>query len=305
KVVAASGPDHFDTVSAYYTADYMYERGYARQLIAYPYAAPKKIGDAAWNKAVAVVADAATQVPTTSNGGITDGGKTYTFPLKQSVPWNTTPPRQVTSQDSRREFKAFFNPVQPVGAPEYFTSTIAGLEAYDNAETAFFAKKSNKPTAANIANFQNTHTISGISTPDPSTVVIHLIQPAPDFIYMMAMPFTSARPVEYDKYVPDSAQFRQNTISDGPYQVTDYVAGKSFKMVKDPAWKQSTDSVRHQWVNEIDTTLGVESAQTQLADMKAGTYDIVNDTDLEPTAIPQLQASKDPKFYSWPWSNTF
>ena len=299
KVVAASGPDHFDTVAAYYTADYMYERAYARQLVAYPYAAPKVINDAAWTKAVTPVPDVATAMPAITNGGIT-----YTFHIKQGVMWNTTPARQVTSQDFLREFKAFYNPVAPVGAPFYFNATIKGLQAYDNAETAFFAKKSNKPTAANIAKFQNTHSIPGIATPDSSTLVFTLTHPAADFIYMLAMPFTSARPVEYDAYVPDSAQFRAHTISDGPYQMSQYVAGKSFTMVRNPAWKQSTDSVRHQWVDSIVTTIGVQSAQTQLADQKAGTYDLVNDVAFEPTAIPQMQAAKDPKFFVWPWSNT-
>ena len=49
-----------------------------------------------------------------------------------------------------REFKAFFNPVSPVGNPVYYESTIAGLTAYANAETAYFANKSHAPTAANI-----------------------------------------------------------------------------------------------------------------------------------------------------------
>ena len=100
-------------------------------------------------------------MPSTANGGITNGGKTYTFHIKPGVDWNTSPPRQVTSQDFLREFKAFFNPVSPVGNPVYYESTIAGLTAYANAETAYFANKSNAPTAANITNFQNTHNISG------------------------------------------------------------------------------------------------------------------------------------------------
>ena len=35
-IVAASGPDHIDTVSAYYTADYELEHAYTRQLVQYP-----------------------------------------------------------------------------------------------------------------------------------------------------------------------------------------------------------------------------------------------------------------------------
>jgi peptide/nickel transport system substrate-binding protein len=307
KIVAASGPDHLDTVAAYYTADYMMERAYARQLLTYPYAVDKTIGDAGWQKLITPVPDIATAVPTTANGGITDGGKTYTFHIKQGVDWNTSPARQVTSQDFLREFKAFYNPVQPVGAPFYYNATIAGLQAYDNAETAFFAKKSNAPTAANIANFQNTHNISGISTPNSSTLVFHLIQPAADFIYMLAMPFSSARPVEYNAYVPDSAQMRQHTISDGPYQITQYVPGKSLTMGRNPAWKQSTDAARHQYVNQITETFGVTSLQTQLADLKAGTDDLFageGAASVDPASVPQLVASHDPRFYAWPGSNT-
>ena len=85
KVVAASGMDHFDTVSAYGTWDYMFERAFARQLVTYPFAAPKVLGDAAWKKAVTPVPDIATAMPT-----ITNGGKTYTFHIKQGVMWNTS-----------------------------------------------------------------------------------------------------------------------------------------------------------------------------------------------------------------------
>ena len=57
-------------------------------------------------------------------------------------------------------------PGQPSRQPVYYQSTIAGLTAYCNAETAYFANKANKPTAANIAGFQNSHTISGLSAPN-------------------------------------------------------------------------------------------------------------------------------------------
>ncbi|MGZ6772871.1 MAG: ABC transporter substrate-binding protein, partial [Mycobacteriaceae bacterium] len=221
------------------------------------------------------------------------------------VDWNTSPPRQVTSQDILREFKAFFNPVSPVGNPVYFESTIAGLTAYCNAETAYFGNKANKPTAANIAAFQNSHTISGLSAPASLTLQINLSAPASDFLYMMAMPFTSARPVEYDSYVPNSPQLDTNTLSDGPYKITSYVPGKSITMQKNAAWQPSTDAVRHQYVSAVQVTEGVTSAATQLADMQAGTQDLPMDTPINPPSIPGLQASNVPNFKIWPWSNTF
>jgi peptide/nickel transport system substrate-binding protein len=310
RLVAASGPDHLDTVPAYYTADYILERAYARQMLTYPTVPDPTLTSAGWTKDVTPVADVATVVPTTANGGITNGGKTYTFHIKPGVDWNTSPARQVTAADFIREFKAFCNPAPGgfVGNLGYFSATIAGLNTYCNAETAYFANAKKHPvTAANLTGFQNSHTISGLVAVNSSTLQINLMAAAGDFEYMMAMPFTSARPVEYDAYLPNSLQLNTHTISDGPYQITSYVPNKSIVFAKNPAWKQSTDANRHQYVNAITMTIGVTSAQTQLADMQAGktgTYDMVDDTGVEPTAIQGLLAKHDPKFKIWPWSST-
>jgi peptide/nickel transport system substrate-binding protein len=304
-LVAASGQDHFDTVSAYATWDYIVERAYTRQLLSYPTVATTSTTGAAWLKATTVEPDIATAVPSTSNGGISDGGLTYTFHIKPGVMWNTKPARQVTSSDFLREFKAFGNPASPVGNSGYYASTIKGMKQYLDAETAFFgAKKAPAATAANIADFQNTHSIPGISTPNPSTLVFHLVQPSLDFLNMLAMPFASARPVEYDSYVPDSAQFRQHTLSDGPYQISSYVPGKSVTLTRNPAWKQSTDTLRHQYVSSIVIAMGTSSATTQVDDQKAGTQDLVLDTPFPPTLIPQMESTNNADFHVWPWSNT-
>ena len=245
-----------------------------------------KAGDAGWKTDTTPVADVATQLPTTANGGISDGGLTYTFHIKPGVDWQNG--RQVTSYDFLREYQAFGNPVSPVGNSGYFLSTIQGFAKYFNGETAYFSTKSHAPTAANIANYQNTHTISGITTPNSSTIVFHLIQPAADFLYILAMPFNSARPVEYDSYVPDSAAFRQHLMSDGPYKLSSYVPGKSVVWVRNPAWKQSTDSVRHQYVSKIVDTIGVTDATTQVDEIKAGTEDLQQDTVVPAAAHLQL-----------------
>src|ERR1700722_13973920 len=305
-IVAASGPDHIDTVPAYYTPDYELERVYTRQLVSYPTMPAATTTSAAWTTDTTPVADAATAVPTTANGGITGGGTVYTFHIKQGVDWNTTPARQVTSKDFLREFKAFFNPVSPVGNAVYYTSTIKGMQAYDNEETAYFANpKVHAPTAANIAAFQNSHTIAGISTPNSSTIQFTLSAPASDFIYMLAMPFASGPPAEYDSFAPNSIQLDENSISDGPYQISSYISGKSITFVRDPAWKQSTDTLRHDYPNSIVETLGVTSAQTQLADIQAGSQDLTSDTPVNPSSVPGLAASKASNFNIWPWSDTF
>jgi peptide/nickel transport system substrate-binding protein len=307
-VVAASGPDHLDPVPAYTTYDYQFEQAYTRQLLTYPTVAATSISSAAWTQTTTPVADVATEVPTTANGGITNGGKTYTFHIKPGVDWDSTPARQVTADDFIREFKAFCNPAPGgfVGNVTYYEATIAGFTSYCNAETAYFTNtKAHPVTAANVAAFQNSHTISGLSAPNSLTVQFTLTSPASDFLYMLAMPFASARPVEYDSYLPNSLQLDQNTLSDGPYKIVSYVPGKSLTMVRNSAWKQSTDSTRHDYVAKVVLTMGVTSAQTQLSEMQAGTEDIFNDTPLNPSSVSTLETSGDSNFRIWPWSNTY
>jgi peptide/nickel transport system substrate-binding protein len=212
----------------------------------------------------------------------------------------------VTAADFIREYKAFCNPVSPVGNETYYESAIAGMTAFCNAETAYFANaKQHPPTAANIANFQNSNNISGITAPSALTIQFTLTQPASDFLYMLAMPFGSARPVEYDAYVPNSLQLDQNTLSDGPYEITSYLPGKSITLARNPAWKQSTDPLRHDYVAKILVTEGVTSAQTQLSDMQAGNQDLPMDTAINPASISSLEASNASNFHVWPDSDLY
>ena len=303
KIVAAGGPTYLDPVPAYYTANYILERTFARQLLSYPAAPDPTIGGKGWIKDTIPVPDIATAYPTVANGGLSKDGLTYTFHIRQGVDWSTSPPRQVVAADFVREFKAFCNTVAPVGNLPYYSQTIAGLQSYCDQETKAFAKIK-KPTAAQFANFQNTHDISGITTPDSSTIVFHMIKPAGDFPFMLAMPFASARPVEADKYIPGSNDFNKHIVSDGPYKVSSYVPSRSITLVKNPAWKQSSDPIRHQYVNEITVTMGVNDAATQLADMQAGKFDMPLDTTINPSSYQQLLSTHDPKFYIWPWIST-
>src|SRR5258708_21239782 len=92
KLIAASGPDHIDTVPAYYTADYILERGYARQLLTYPTVPDPSLTSSGWTKDITPAPDVATASPTTSDGGIACGGDTYTLYTTPGVHLDTHPP---------------------------------------------------------------------------------------------------------------------------------------------------------------------------------------------------------------------
>ena len=306
RVISNTGPGTLDPVPTYNYAGYELERGYTRQLVTYPTTSPATATGAAWAKATALVPDVAAQVPTAANGGVTDGGLVYTYHLRSGVYWNSSPPRQVAAADFIREFKAFCNPGQfPVGNSTYFTSTIAGFGSYCSAESSHFSGKGAPAvTAGAVAAWQDSHQISGLSAPAPLTLRITLTQPAGDFNNIMALPFVSARPAEYDAYLPGSAGLDQHIMSDGPYEISSYTPNKQIVLTRNPAWRQSTDPVRHQYVTKAVVTLGTSSDQTVLTDIQANSQDLfLADLSIPSQSIASLRAAHDQRLRIWPSSN--
>jgi ABC-type transport system substrate-binding protein len=277
---------NLDTTSGYYTVDNILERSFTRQLVSYP-------TTASFLAQIQLKPDIATAVPTRGNGGISADGRTYTLHIKKGVKWNTSPARQVTASDFVREFKLLCNPASPTGAPGYYESTIVGMARY----CAGFAKV--KGTAPAIAAYVNGHAVPGVVAKNDLMLVFRLLKPAPDFPNILAMGFSSARPVEYMKYVPDSAQMRQHTLSDGPYQITKYAPGKEFQLDRNPAWDPKTDALRHAYVDHMKVTEGLTQDTVQ-QQIQAGTGDM--DWDVTPPAqsLPGLIASKDQRLVIGP-----
>jgi len=290
KLLGSSDVDHLDTASAYYTATYTLERAFTRQLFSYPSSTDLTTA----NKPVA---DLATAMPTGANGGISADGRTYTIHLRTGARWNTSPPRDVTAQDEVLGLKRLCNPVSPVGAPGYFENTIAGMKAFCDG----FAKVPG--TASAIAAYIDGHDISGVTAPDATTVVVRLTQPATDFVNILAMPFASPAPKEYLAYVPDSAEFRAHTLSDGPYAITKYVANQSIQLARNPAWSQAADPLRHQYVDAVTVTEGQDAGPVQ-QQIQAGTADLEWDTVVPTPNIPALQAAKDARLGLFPALDT-
>jgi peptide/nickel transport system substrate-binding protein len=130
-----------------------------------------------------------------------------------------------------------------------------------------------------------------------------LTQPANDFLNILAMPFASPAPREYLKYVPDDATFRQHTISDGPYRITKYVPNSDIELTRNPAWDQSTDPVRHQYVDHITVTEGQDAGPVQ-QQIQAGTADLQWDTVVPTANIPALESTKDARLGLYPALDT-
>ncbi|QFG22954.1 ABC transporter substrate-binding protein [Actinomadura sp. WMMB 499] len=263
------GVDHIDTASAYYATSAQILRALARQLFAYP--AQDDLSEP--GKAFAPAPDLAAEIPTVDNGGISADLRTYTIRLRDGVRWNSAPPREVTAHDVVRGFKRLPNPVSGAGALTYFTTTIQGMREYCDAYRDAFAGV--EPTAAAMAGFQNAHDIAGLRALDDKTLEFRLLHPANDFLNILATGFTAPAPVEYDAYVPDSMEFRRNTLSCAPYRLVHYAdRGMEIRMERNPVWRAETDPIRGQYVDRIEievTDLPVPEMERR---MDAGEVDL-------------------------------
>ncbi len=270
--------DYMDPNVSYYSIGYLGLRMWTRQLFTYP---------AQEGKTTTAVPDLAASMPTQGNG-ISSDGKTYTITLRQGVKWDTSPARDVTAGDVVRGVKRTCNPAQPFGGLPDYESLIKGMTAFCQG----FAKVGQSASA--MKSYMDGHDITGVTAKDDHTVVFTLNQPASYFVDMLTLPAFSPAPVEWEKYVPGSAELAQHTISDGPYKIDSYTPTKKIDFSRNPAWDGSTDPVRKAYVDKIviDETVSQDSAQQQL---QTGTASADMEFDDFPAAsqIPGLLSAND------------
>ncbi|MFC6883654.1 MULTISPECIES: ABC transporter substrate-binding protein [Actinomadura] len=277
RVVGSSDVEHLDTASAVGVGSYGLTRVFARTLFG-----TKASND--FNETVPVQADVAAEIPTRENGGISKDGKTYTVRLRQGVRWDTSPPRPVTAHDFVRGIERLCNPAAPYSGKGYYTSTIKGMDAYCDGFRDVDAKD-----AAAIAAYQNRHDVKGLEAKDDRTLVFRLTRPASDFLNLLSLQATAAAPKEYERHVPDGREFRQHTISDGPYRIAEYRPGVSYLLERNPVWRADTDPLRERHVEKIRITFGQDSPETVQQQIEQGGADLAWDQPVPTSAIPRLR----------------
>jgi peptide/nickel transport system substrate-binding protein len=270
--------DFMDPDITYYTVGYENLRMWDRPLMSYP---------AVDGKTTSLVPDLAEAAPT-----ISDNGLEYTFTIRKGVDWNTTPARQVVAADVLRGLQRSCNPVKPSGATPDYAPLIVGFATFC---TAF----ENSPgTLSAINNFMKTHSIPGIvlDPSNPLQISFKLTHPATYFPALTALGGFMPAPVEYLKYLPNSTDLAQHTISDGPYQIQSYVPDKSIVYVRNPAWKASTDPVSKAYVDKIvvNETTAPQTVQEELQ-ANSPTADLYwGDTQVPTSDVPGLISAHNP-----------
>jgi peptide/nickel transport system substrate-binding protein len=292
RLVGQGDVDFMDTADAYYDVTWSLFRAISRQLYTWPTAAT-------FAGQVNPVPDLATAMPV-----VTNGRKTYAITIRTGAMWDTSPPRQVTAQDEITGMKRLCNPASPAGALGYYEATIVGFQSYCN---SFLATGSTKTgtTASAMDAFMSSHNIAGIKAVSNLTVQFNLTSPAPDFLDILSLAFASPVPHEELAYVPGSAALGQHFVSDGPYTISEYVPTRSIDLVRNPAWKASTDTVRKAYVDQIQITEGVATNTAALQEIQAGTEDMFWDQNVPTVQLAGMVASHDPDLTVGPDGNNY
>ncbi|MFF4524519.1 ABC transporter substrate-binding protein [Streptomyces bluensis] len=190
------------------------------------------------NGNLTVVGDVATDSGQSSNGG-----KTWTFKLKDGI--KDEDGNVITSKDVRhtieRQYAKFI-----FDGPTYVQTWLSGAD-YRKALPDGPYKGKHLPDSV-------------LETPDDKTVVFHFDQPRPDLPQALAMAGYSIVPEKQDT----KEKYDKAPAALGPYKVADYKAGKSLKLVKNDQWDPKTDVVRHQYVDGYDFTTTIDqTSQTK------------------------------------------
>ncbi|MCK7627569.1 ABC transporter substrate-binding protein [Streptomyces sp. RS10V-4] len=167
----------------------------------------------------------------TDAGKMADGGKTWTYTLKDGVKFEDGQP--ITSKDIRHSIERMYAPFITEG-PTYVQQWLSG------AGTTYRKALPDGP-------YKGDHLPKSVlDTPDDKTIVFHFAAPQTQLPYALAMAGYSV--------VPDSAKDTKDNydiapVTSGPYKIASFKSGKSMELVKNTNWDPKTDPARHQYVD--------------------------------------------------------
>ena len=177
---------------------------------------------------------------------ISDDGLTYTFKLRPGVKFHNG--RTLTSADIKYSIERSVNPETQSPGQGFFWQ-IAGFDEM----------------AAGDAT-----ELSGITTPDDSTVIINLSQPDATFLQIVAINFAFAVPrEEVEKYGLD---FGRNPVGTGAYRMTEWSLGQRV------VFERNTDYFREgaPLLDKITFEVG-QDPSVALLRLKRGEVDVLGD----------------------------
>jgi peptide/nickel transport system substrate-binding protein len=228
--------------------------------------------------------DLATGLPDVSADGLT-----WTFHMRAGLHYS--PPLQATEITTPDIVRGLERTGRLMQTPPYY-SIIAGFDAYSN---------------------NRADSVSGLETPDPHTLVVHLTSPAGDLGERLTLPPASPIPplpghpeAAYGVATGHDDGDSPFLVSSGPYMIEGidkvdftkppaaqarasgyHAATPSVVLVRNPSWSSGVDGLRPAYVDRIVIT-GGGTRDTVAASVDDGTADVVMLT-MQPPQAPLAQ----------------
>ena len=207
----------------------------------------------------AIVPDLATGL-----GKQSDGGKTWTYTLKQGLKFEDGTP--ITSAEVKFGISRAWDPEIGIGSP-YAKQVIAAPADYRGPY-----RSGDLPT---------------IETPDPQTIVFHLNKPFPEFDAVVGQ--VNMTPFPKGSGAGDS--FLKTIIASGPYKLASYTPGSLIQLERNPNWDPKTDDVRTAKPDGWRFTIGLDAATIDERLMAGQGADVnaISGT-IQASTLPRLQS---------------
>jgi peptide/nickel transport system substrate-binding protein len=154
---------------------------------------------------------------------------------------------------------------------------LGSLEGFSQAEAA--VKKD--PTKA--------PEISGIQTPDKTTLVLKLTKPAAaSVVQALSLPISAPVPEEYAaKFDAENpSTYGQHQLATGPYMVSNYEPGKDITLDRNPNWTQGSD-YRPAYLDKIDIQEGFSDTVSAGKKILTGSDEVNGDFSADPSVLKE------------------
>ncbi|WP_413800981.1 caspase, EACC1-associated type [Streptomyces iranensis] len=235
KFISQSDADHWDPQRTYYGYVWNFSRYYARQLVTY---APKPGKDG-----TELVPDLAEKV-----AKVTNGGKTYTYTLRNGITWEDGSP--ITAEDIKYGIERVWAQDEISGGP-------------------IFLQQALDPDLTYKGPYKDKLGLKAIETRGDRTIVFKLPKANGDFERMLATP--SGSPVKKEK--DTKGKYTNRPFSSGPYKFESYEPGTSLELIRNSEWERSSDPIRTALPERITVNISSDE-QTNAKTLFAGDYDL-------------------------------